>query len=116
MTKKLLIGIFISFILNALANLKADKNVTKTNINALLEINNDSLGILISRISLVYKYSFVPIKSHVAGMLIYNTATNVVLTNNVIPRFYYKEQNGVRVLWQNCTNSYKNYTGTTNIN
>ena len=53
MTKKLLIGIFISFILNALANLKADKNVTKTNINALLEINNDSLGILISRISYI---------------------------------------------------------------
>jgi hypothetical protein len=55
------------------------------NANAGLDVNFDNKGILIPRVALTSTSSFAPLSAHVAGMLIYNTAT----ANDVLPGFYY---------------------------
>jgi hypothetical protein len=55
------------------------------NTNAGLDVDFTNKGILIPRIALTSTSSFAPLSAHVAGMLVYNTAT----AGDVVPGFYY---------------------------
>jgi hypothetical protein len=55
------------------------------NVSAGLDVDFPDKGILIPRISLTGTSSFVPMSAHVAGMVVYNTAT----ISDVLPGFYY---------------------------
>ncbi len=59
------------------------------NKDAALEVASNTEGILITRIPLQATNSPTPLVSHVAGMIVYNTATNGVDGIAVIPGFYY---------------------------
>jgi len=60
------------------------------NSSAGLDINFSAQGLLIPRIALSSSASFLPLSSHIAGMLIYNTTTK----NDVLPDVYIN--NGVK--------------------
>jgi hypothetical protein len=55
------------------------------NTNAGLDVDFSNKGVLIPRVALTNTASFLPLSAHVAGMIIYNTAT----TGDVKPGFYY---------------------------
>ncbi|MFA6924629.1 MAG: hypothetical protein WC223_10290 [Bacteroidales bacterium] len=55
------------------------------NASAGLDVDFSDKGLLIPRISLTSTSSFAPLSAHVAGMVVYNTAT----TGDVVPGFYY---------------------------
>lgn len=55
------------------------------NAAAGLDVDFAGKGLLIPRVALTSTSSFAPLASHVAGMLVYNTAT----INDVTPGFYY---------------------------
>ena len=55
------------------------------NTSAGLDVDFPDKGVLISRVALTGTTSFAPLAAHVAGMIVYNTAT----TSDVIPGFYY---------------------------
>jgi hypothetical protein len=55
------------------------------NSSAGLDVDFPDKGLLIPRVSLTSTSSFAPLAAHVAGMVVYNTAT----INDVIPGFYY---------------------------
>jgi len=61
------------------------------NPNAALEVKSTSKGILISRVALTSTTAFAPLTAHVAGMMVYNTATAGTAPNNVTPGFYYND-------------------------
>ena len=81
------------FILMALSgisqNVGINENGSQPNSSAGLDVDFHDKGILIPRISLTSSSSFAPLSAHVAGMIVYNTAT----TSDVVPGFYYN--NGV---------------------
>lgn len=58
---------------------------TAPNASAGLDVDFTDKGVLIPRVALTSTTSFAPLAAHVAGMVIYNTAT----TGNVTPGFYY---------------------------
>lgn len=58
---------------------------TPPNANAGLDIDFPDKGLLIPRVSLTSTSSFAPLSAHVAGMIVYNTAS----INDVTPGFYY---------------------------
>jgi len=62
---------------------------TPPNAAAGVDVNYTSKGLLIPRVALESTSSFVPLSSHVAGMLVYNTAT----AGDVTPGFYFN--NGI---------------------
>lgn len=55
------------------------------NAAAGLDVDFPDKGILIPRVSLTSTTSFAPLTAHVAGMVVYNTAT----INDVVPGFYF---------------------------
>jgi len=55
------------------------------NADAGLDVDFTNKGILIPRLALTSTSSFAPLSAHVAGMLVYNTAT----AGDVLPGFYY---------------------------
>ncbi len=57
------------------------------NSNAGLDVDFANKGILIPRIALTSTTSFLPLAAHVAGMMVYNTAT----AGDVTPGFYYND-------------------------
>jgi len=65
--------------------------------NAALEVKSTNKGILIPRIALEATTSFMPMSAHIAGMIVYNTATTSNTAsvgnppNNVSPGFYYND-------------------------
>jgi hypothetical protein len=59
------------------------------NANALLELSSANMGFLAPRVALSAINNFAPLTVHVAGMLVYNTATAGVAPNNVTPGYYY---------------------------
>jgi hypothetical protein len=63
---------------------------TAPDASAGLDVNFPTKGLLIPRIPLTATSSFLPLTSHVAGMVIYNTAT----AGDVTPGFYFN--NGTR--------------------
>ncbi|QPH41446.1 hypothetical protein [Pedobacter endophyticus] len=61
------------------------------NPNAALEVKSTTKGVLISRVALTGTTAFAPLTAHVAGMMVYNTATAGTAPNNVSPGFYYND-------------------------
>lgn len=57
--------------------------------NAALEVRSVNKGLLIPRLILSSRTNTSPLAAHVAGMLVYNTATAGTAPNNVSPGFYY---------------------------
>lgn len=57
------------------------------NPTAGLDVNFTTKGLLIPRVALQSTTSSLPIASHIAGMLVYNTAT----AGDVVPGFYYND-------------------------
>lgn len=70
------------------AQIKFGNNLGNLNPSAILEMESTNRGLLIPRIALMSTAASFPLQSHVAGMLIYNTATAGVSPNNVIPGIY----------------------------
>jgi hypothetical protein len=60
------------------------------NASAGVDIDFTSNGLLIPRLALTSTNSFAPLQAHVAGMIVYNTAT----TGDVSPGYYFN--NGVK--------------------
>jgi hypothetical protein len=82
----------VFFVLLLLTNLTAfSQNVginstgTAPNTSAGLDVDFPDKGVLIPRVALTSTTSFAPLAAHVAGMVVYNTAT----IGNVTPGFYY---------------------------
>ena len=67
----------------------------KPNSSAILELQSTNKGLLLSRVSLTSTASSLPLVAHIAGMMVYNTAT----ISDVKPGFYLN--NGVQ--WQSIT-------------
>lgn len=85
---------FFSFTL-AFAQQKVRDNTVQSgvilpNTDALLELESTNKGLLHTRVALVQTTEASPLAAHVAGMMVYNTAT----ANDVIPGIYYN--NGSR--------------------
>ncbi|MCL9805668.1 hypothetical protein NAT51_09045 [Flavobacterium amniphilum] len=59
------------------------------NSDAALEIFSTNSGVLISRIPLVSTSASSPLSGHVAGMIVYNTASSGAGNTKVEPGFYY---------------------------
>ena len=65
---------------------------TAPNVNAVLDLrSNDKLGLLLPRLALTATNLATPMSAHVAGMVVYNTATAGTAPNNVTPGFYYDD-------------------------
>lgn len=60
-------------------------NTQTINMNSALEVFSINKGTLLPRIALVAANSIAPLTAHVAGMLVYNTATSGVGSNLVTP-------------------------------
>lgn len=85
----LLIIICVSF-LNTNAQVKVGKNQKTINPSALFEMESDTSGVLMPRIALVSISSFLPLKAHVQGMVIYNTKIAFLGTDSALNSgFYY---------------------------
>jgi hypothetical protein len=69
LTLALLAGIMAS------AQVKIGDNVTTLNASSLLELESNTKGVLFPRVALISTTSFAPLLAHVAGMVVYNTAT-----------------------------------------
>ena len=61
---------------------------TSPNANAALDITNTTKGVLLPRVALTSTTSAAPLSAHVAGMLVYNTATAGSGATAVTPGFY----------------------------
>ncbi len=82
--KTILLTLSVSFQLFIFAQVKIGDNHENLNSNSLLELESTNKGILMPRLALTSTSSFAPLASHVAGMLVYNTAT----ANDVQPGLY----------------------------
>jgi hypothetical protein len=82
----LLILLFIS-LSGFSQNVAINTTGTAPNSSAGLDVDFPNKGILIPRVALVSTSSFAPLSAHVAGMIVYNTAT----AGNVVPGFYYDD-------------------------
>ena len=91
--KKFYIKIFVSLLLFLIASISVfSQNVGMSatgaippNTSAGLDVNYADKGILIPRVALVDTNNFAPLSAHIAGMIVYNTAT----TTGVKPGFYF---------------------------
>lgn len=70
------------------AQVKVGTNPTTINTNSILELESTNKGLLISRLALSATNNVAPLTAHVAGMLVYNTATAGTAPNNVEPGYY----------------------------
>lgn len=64
------------------------------NANASVELGAANKGLLLNRVALSAADNATPLTAHVAGMLVYNTATAGTVPNQVSPGIYYN--NGTR--------------------
>ena len=83
----ILIALIISF-----SGLAQNAGISATgalpvNASAGLDVNFADKGILIPRVALTSTTSFAPLTAHVAGMVVYNTAT----VADVVPGFYFND-------------------------
>ena len=67
---------------------KIGNNPTTINANAALEVETTNKGFLPPRVALTSTTAATPLGAHVAGMLVYNTATTTTGTNDVSPGLY----------------------------
>lgn len=73
---------------------KIGNNPMLINPNAALEIESSNKGLLLPRLTLTATDNAAPLTVHVAGMTVYNTATNGTGVTAVTPGYYYN--NGVK--------------------
>ena len=92
MKRKILLIPAIAIYLNVSA--QTGINTRTVNVNSVLEVFSTNKGTLLPRIALVATDNISPLTAHVAGMLVYNTATSGVNPNQVIPGYYYN--NGIQ--------------------
>ena len=79
--------VFLLFHTNVSAQIKVGNNPTVINSSAIMELESDNKGFLLPRLQLTSVSSPSPLPQHVAGMILYNTATATGLT----PGFYYND-------------------------
>lgn len=63
------------------------KSTPDVNTNAVLELEADNKGLLLPRVELTQTKDAAPLKAHVEGMTVYNTAK----VADVVPGFYYND-------------------------
>lgn len=86
--------------------------VSVPNTNAALDVASTNKGVLLPRIALISTNNASPLSSHVAGMMVYNTATNTsVASNPVYPGEYYND--GTQWLRKSTWNDVNMITGGT---
>lgn len=66
-------------------------NTLTPNANADLELGSTNKGLLVNRVALTDVTAVAPLTAHVAGMMVYNTATAGTAPNNVTPGYYYND-------------------------
>ncbi len=72
---------------SSMAQVKIGSNPTNLNPNSVLEIESTNKGMLLPRLALTGTSSATPLNAHVAGMVVFNTAT----TGDVFPGFYFND-------------------------
>ncbi len=91
-TSKLLILFFLGlFAQGVYAQVKVGNNPTTINSNSVLELEATNKGLLLPRVTLSATNNASPLSAHVAGMIVYNTATAGTLPNDVVPGYYYND-------------------------
>jgi len=84
---KKMYGLLISLIISLSCfsqNVGINASGAQPNASAGLDVDFTNMGLLIPRVNLISTSSFAPLSAHVAGMVVYNTAT----ANDVTPGFY----------------------------
>ncbi|WP_223606016.1 hypothetical protein [Chryseobacterium sp. OSA05B] len=102
----------IPFLLAGFSVAKAQVGIgiASPNTNARLEVSSTNKGVLLPRLSLVATNSASPLSAHIAGMTVYNTATNTsVPANPVYPGEYYND--GTQWLRKSTWNDARMITG-----
>jgi|SRR6218665_288179 len=89
--KKIFTILLALYGLNMMAQVKIGTNPESVNASSLLELESTDKGLLLPRIALTSTAAFAPLAAHVAGMVVYNTATAGVAPNNVTPGQYYND-------------------------
>jgi len=82
--KKILLIALSLYGMNVAAQVKIGNNPTSINANSVLELESTNKGVLYPRVALTATANAAPLTAHVAGMVVYNTAT----ANDVIPGLY----------------------------
>src|SRR6187402_944534 len=82
-----IVFVFLVFQIAASAQIKVGNNPTIINPSAIMEIESANEGFLLPRLPLTDVSLPAPLSEHVAGMIIYNTATAI----GVVPGFYYND-------------------------
>ncbi|MCC9044528.1 hypothetical protein LNQ81_17810 [Myroides sp. M-43] len=89
--KKIYLSLAFSFLASAgFAQTKigvAGKSTADVNSNAVLELDASDRGLLLPRVELIETGKSAPLKAHVAGMTVYNTAK----VADVVEGFYYND-------------------------
>lgn len=83
--------IMLSLADSAQAQVKFGQNSATINANSLLELESTNKGLLLPRVALSATNLASPLSAHVAGMVVYNTATAGTSPNNVSPGYYYND-------------------------
>jgi hypothetical protein len=81
----LLVVALLAIQLGMSAQVKVGDNHRVMNSNAVLEVESTNKGFLLPRLALTSSTNSRPLTMHVAGMVVYNTAT----VGDVLPGFYY---------------------------
>ncbi len=63
-------------------------NTENPNSDSYLELSSTDKGLLLPRLNLVASNNFAPLTAHVAGMIVYNTASSGTMENIVYPGLY----------------------------
>ncbi len=61
------------------------------NANSIIDLTSTKKGLLLPRLSLTSTTSFLPLTTHTAGMIVYNTFTSALATDNVTPGYYFND-------------------------
>lgn len=99
-----LIIILWAFSFSVTAQVKVGDNPNTINTNSLIELESNSKGMLLPRVSLASTTAFAPLTAHIAGMTLYNIATSGLGSTAVTPGYYYNDgTQWVRILNQSNT-------------
>ncbi|WP_053082679.1 hypothetical protein [Chryseobacterium angstadtii] len=84
--------------------------ITSPDVNAGLDVTSSNKGVLLPRVALISTNNASPLSAHVAGMSVYNTATNTtVAASPVYPGEYYND--GTQWLRKSTWNDVRMVTG-----
>ena len=114
-TKKLLWTVFLVLVFHTAVNaqIKIGDNPTVINSSAIMEIESENKGFLLPRLPLIDVSLPAPLLQHVAGMIVYNTAT----ATGLIPGFYYNDgTKWVGISQSTATGLLSADNGLTNVN